>query len=163
MAETSSGPPSHKSIEIEPESPSTPSNQGRKRAILFAAVALVAGLLLGTALTAAGVAEFAIGVRFTREELDDAKSKAEKRGYDLGDKTGYDRGEKAGYNRGDKAGYDRGYDSGYSYGQTTGYSSGKRDGCNSVFNKIGENLIAIRYPWYKSSVYGYYWPRSSIC
>lgn len=155
VAETSSGLAGRESIGIEPESPSTPSNQNRKRALLFASVALVAGSLLGTALTAAGVAEFAIGVRFTQEDLDDATSKAEKRGYDSGDKAGYDRG--------DKAGYDRGYDSGYSFGETTGYSSGKRDGCNGVFDKIGENLIAIRYPWYKSSVYGYYWPRSSIC
>jgi len=110
---------------------------------------------MGTVLTAAGVAEFAIGVRFTQEELDDAKTKAEKRGYDRGDKAGYDRGYDVGSSDG--------YDSGYSYGQTTGYSSGKRDGCNNVFDEIGEYLIAIRYPFNKLSVYGYYWPRSTIC
>ena len=129
------------------ESPLPPTTKKRSRALIFSAAALLIGVLIGTGLTAAGAAEFAIGVRFTQEELDDAKTKAEKRGYD----------------RGDQAGFDRGYDSGYSYGQTSGYSSGKRDGCNSVFDEIGESLIAIRYPWYKSSVYGYYYRRSSVC
>lgn len=135
------------------ESPLPPITKKRSRALIFSAAALLIGVLIGTGLTAAGAAEFAIGVRFTQEELDDAKTKAEKRGYDRGDQAGFDRG--------DQAGFDRGYDSGYSYGQTIGYSSGKSDGCNSVFDEIGESLIAIipgttRY-------YGYYYPRSSVC
>lgn len=146
---------SHKATEAAPEiAPTSPSRSSKKTPFLIG-LALVVGILMGTVLTAAGVAEFAIGVRFTQEELDDAKTKAEKRGYDRGDKAGYDRGYDVGSSDG--------YDSGYSYGQTTGYSSGKRDGCNSVFDKIGENLIAIRYPWYDRDVYGFYWPRSSIC
>ena len=135
------------SLAAKLESPLPPTIKKRSRSLIFSAAALLIGVLIGTGLTAAGAAEFVIGVRFTQEELDDAKTKAEKLGYD----------------RGDQAGFDRGYDDGYSDGQTIGYSSGKRDGCNSVFDKIGENLIAIRYPWYDSSVYGYYYPRSSVC
>jgi len=144
-----------KATEAVSEIASVSPTRSFKKTTLLIGLALIVGVLMGTVLTAAGVAKFAIGVRFTQEELDDAKTKAEKRGYDRGDKAGYDRG----YDTGSSDGYD----SGYSYGQTTGYSSGKRDGCNDVFDEIGEYLIAIRYPFNKLSVYGYYWPRSSIC
>lgn len=133
------------------ESPLPPMTKKRSRALILSAAALLIGVLIGTSLTAAGTAEFAIGVRFTQVEMDDAKGKAEARGYGRGDKVGYDRGIKIGYDRG------------YLNGKSTGYSSGKRDGCNSVFDEIGESLIAIRYPWYDSSVYGYYYRRSSVC
>lgn len=133
------------------ESPLPPMTKKRSRALILSAAALLIGVLIGTSLTAAGTAEFAIGVRFTQVEMDDAKGKAEARGYGRGDKVGYDRGIKIGYDRG------------YLNGESTGYSSGKRDGCNSVFDEIGESLIAIRYPWYKASVYGYRYQRSSVC
>jgi flagellar biosynthesis/type III secretory pathway protein FliH len=125
-----------------------------KRVLIVAGVALI-GLILGTALTAAGLTEFAIGARYTQSELDVEKRDSEKRGYERGDEAGYERG----YSAGQSDGYDTGYDS----GQKAGYSAGLIRGCNNVFDEIGENLIAIRYPWYKISVYGYYWNRSSIC
>ena len=121
-----------------------------KRALIIAAVALV-GLILGTALTAAGLTEFAIGARYTQVELDSEKRDSEKQG------------DEAGYKRGYSTGRSDGYDTGYDSGQKAGYSAGLIRGCNNVFDEIGENLIAIRYPWYKINVYGYYWNRSSIC
>lgn len=127
----------------------------RGRIFLVAALAIVIGIASGTALTATGIAEFAIGVRFTQDELNAATEKAQRRGYNQGDEVGFDRGY--------KAGSAAGYKNGYSMGQSNGYSSGKRDGCNSVFDEIGENLIAIRYPWYTRNVYGYRYSRSSIC
>jgi flagellar biosynthesis/type III secretory pathway protein FliH len=111
----------------------------------------VLSFALGVGLTGLGATEFAIGERFTKEELE----KAKKESYDLGESAGYDAGEEAGY------------DDGLESGRTAGYAEGSRDGfsdgCNKVFDEIGENLIAIRAPWTRLSVYGLYWPRSSIC
>ena len=136
------------------EMTSTSKSSKAKRALAVTAVALV-GLVLGTALTAAGLTEFAIGARYTQSELDVEKRDSEKRGYERGDEAGYERG----YSAGQSDGYDTGYDS----GQKAGYSAGLIRGCNNVFDEIGENLIAIRYPWYKINVYGYYWNRNTLC
>lgn len=137
----------HEAITARSESSTIPAARSRMRMPIFATLVLLVGALMGTGLTAAGVAEFAIGVRYTQQELDDAEATAEKRGFD----------------RGDKAGYDRGYDVGSSDGYSIGYSTGQNDGCNNVFDEVGDYLIAIRYPFNKLSVYGYYWARSSIC
>jgi flagellar biosynthesis/type III secretory pathway protein FliH len=72
-------------------------------------------------------------------------------------------GESAGYDAGEEAGYDDGLESGRTAGYAEGSRDGFSDGCNKVFDEIGENLIAIRAPWTRLSVYGLYWPRSSIC
>ena len=101
------------------------------------------------------MAEFAIGVRYTKPELERAVEEADQRGFKRGDKAGYDRG----YSEGE----DFGYDSGYSAGSNAGYSRGENAGCNSVFDLIGETLIAIRYPWYKLNVYGYRYDRADVC
>jgi hypothetical protein len=114
-------------------------------------VIAILGLVVGTLLSATGSMEFAIGVRYNQQELDTATKKADKKGFDRGDSAGYSRG------------YSVGNSDGYATGQSAGYSSGFDAGCNAVFDKIGENLIAIRYPWYNSSIYGYYWPRRNVC
>jgi hypothetical protein len=116
---------------------------------------LVLGLLAGVALASAGAAEFAIGIRYAQRELDSAEAAADRKGYSRGDKAGYDRGYEAGSTAC--------YLSGYSSGETVGYRNGKDDGCSEVFNEIGDNLIAIRYPFNKLSVFGCYYNRDYFC
>jgi hypothetical protein len=121
-----------------------------KVALAVVAIAIL-GLVVGTLLSATGSMEFVIGVRYNQQELDTATEKADKKGFDRGDSAGYSRG------------YSAGNSDGYAAGQSAGYSSGFDAGCNAVFDKIGENLIAIRSPWRAFNIYGYYWPRGSVC
>jgi len=60
-------------------------------------------------------------------------------------------------------GYEEGNTNGYSNGKEAGYDDGYKKGCNYVFDKIGLDLIAIAYPWYDSSVYGYRWNKYDVC
>jgi len=127
----------------------TPRRKAKSR-LLTVSVGILS-FVLGVGLTGLGATEFAIGDRFTKEEL----QKVSKESYDLGESIGYEAGEEAGY------------DNGLTSGRAAGYAEGRRvgvaAGCNKVFDDIGENLIAIRAPWTRLSVYGLYWPRSLIC
>ena len=64
-----------------------------------------------------------------------------------------------GYQEGNLNGFTSGKESGYSDGLREGY----KKGCNFVFDKIGLDLIAIRSPWYESSVYGFRWNKYEVC
>lgn len=112
-------------------------------------------LALGVGLTATGATEFIIGNRYTESELDNAVRTAVK----VASEDAKEKGYEAGYDAGQSVGYRSGVDDGKSDGFRTGFD----DGCNHVFDEIGENLIAIRAPWYESSVYGGYWPRNDVC
>jgi len=112
-------------------------------------------LALGVGLTATGATEFIIGERFTKSEMDDAVLSAVSDAKEAAEEDGYD----AGYDDGKSSGYTDGLED----GRSSGYSSGYDDGCNHVFDEIGENLIAIRSPFYESNVYGFYWPRNEVC
>lgn len=144
---------------IEADLGAPPPKASRGRIVVLVVSLLILGIAAGVVITSTGAAEFAIGVRYTQKELDSAESAADRKGYSRGDKDGYDRG----YEKGSTDGYV----SGYSSGETVGYRNGKDDGCSEVFDEIGDNLIAIRYPFNKLSVYGYYYNRydflSSFC
>lgn len=117
------------------------------RNVFFVLLVLLTGVSAGAVVTAQGYLEGIFGKRLTENESLGLQKSAEKNGYELGFSDGLSKGKAAGLNE----------------GKTTGIREGFKNGCNSVFDKIGEYLIAIRYPWYDSSIYGYYWGRSSIC
>ena len=117
------------------------------RNVCIVVLILSVGVSVGALITAQGYLEGVVGKRFTENESLKLQKSAEENGYELGFTDGLRKGKAAGLNE----------------GKTTGIREGFKNGCNSVFDKIGEYLIAIRYPWYDSSIYGYYWGRSSIC
>ncbi len=117
------------------------------RNMFFILLIILIGASAGAIITAEGYLEDFVGKRLTENESLELQKSAEKNGYELGFSDGLSKGKTAGLDE----------------GKTAGISEGFKSGCNSVFDKIGEYLIAIRYPWYDSSIYGYYWGRSSIC
>ena len=117
------------------------------RNVCIVVLILSVGVSVGALITARGYLESVVGKRFTENKSLKLQKSAEENGYELGFADGLRKGKAAGLNE----------------GKTTGIREGFKNGCNSVFDKIGEYLIAIRYPWYDSSIYGYYWGRSSIC
>lgn len=135
--------------------PTSDSRRPRIRLGLAFALAILVSLAAGVGIAGANKAEFAIGKRFTESQL--------KRAVVTANEAGREAGQKEGYSEGYDSGKTAGYQDGQSDGQSDGYSSGFDDGCNHVFDKIGENLIAIRSPWFSTNVYGYYWPRADVC
>ena len=117
------------------------------RNVFFVLLVLLIGASAGAVIAAQGHLESVVGKRFTESESLELQKSAEKNGYSLGFSDGLSKGKTAGLNE----------------GKTIGIQEGFKNGCNSVFDKIGEYLIAIRYPWYDSSIYGFYFGRSSIC
>ena len=115
--------------------------------MFFVLLVLLIGASAGAVIAAQGHLESVVGKRFTESESLELQKSAEKNGYSLGFSDGLSKGKTAGLNE----------------GKTIGIQEGFKNGCNSVFDKIGEYLIAIRYPWYDSSIYGFYFGRSSIC
>lgn len=116
---------------------------------------LALGVSAGATMTAQGFLEGIFGERLTKKESEKLQNIANEEGYRTGLAEGFEKGE--------AAGIARGKDVGFGEGKATGLREGFEDGCNSVFDRIGEHLIAIRYPWYDSSIYGFYWGRSAIC
>lgn len=112
---------------------------------------IIAGVAAGTMLTANGVMEPVIGVRYTQRQLEAAEKKR------------YDAGYQSGFDAGDAAGYDRGYDDGSSAGYSSGYGVGLSKGCNDVFDQIAENIIAIYYPYNRFSLGSGYHSRFGTC
>lgn len=125
------------------------------RNVFFVLLVLLIGASAGAVIAAQGYLENFVGKRLTENESLELQKSAEKNGYELGFSDGLSKGKTAGLNEGKTAGLNE--------GKTTGIREGFKNGCNSVFDKIGEYLIAIRYPWYDSSIYGFYYGRSSIC
>ena len=115
--------------------------------MFFVLLVLLIGVSAGAVIAAQGYLESVVGKRLTENESLELQKSAEKNGYRLGFSDGLSKGRTTGLNE----------------GKTTGIQEGFKNGCNSVFDKIGEYLIAIRYPWYDSSIYGFYFGRSSIC
>lgn len=119
-----------------------------KRNVLIALVlTLVVSFILGVRLTSENVLSGVIGNRYTEKRLKNEKAQS----YEFGFSAGSDEG----YSTGFSAGKDEGY--------STGFSAGEIEGCNSVFDKIGNDLIAIRFPWYDTDVYGYRYSQSDFC
>jgi hypothetical protein len=120
---------------------------GTLRNVCVVFLILSIGASAGAVITAQGYLERVVGKRLTENESLELQKSAEKDGYELGLSDGLRKGKAAGLNE----------------GKTTGIREGFKNGCNSVFDKIGESLIAIQYPWYDSSIYGFYWRRDQVC
>lgn len=121
-----------------------------RNAIVFLLILLV-GASAGAVITAQGLLENLVGKRLTESEAEQLQSSSMKAGYEKG------------FVEGERVGLSEGKSKGLQEGESKGLQEGFENGCNSVFDKIGESLIAIRYPWYDSSIYGFYWGRASVC
>jgi hypothetical protein len=104
----------------------------RFKRILIPASLVIAGVAIGTIFSSVGLTEFITGQRFSYQELKDATEEARQSGYEDGKADGF----------------------------SQGFTSGQDSGECSIFDEIGDNLIAIRWPFYKLNVYGNYYTRS---
>ena len=119
--------------EYSPESREADSRGRVTPLIMLAGVALtLVGVVTGILLTASGATTFAIGPRFTEEELDAATQVSRQSGFENGKTTGYNSGFSDGKTEGYGLGFDegkvRGYEDGYDAGQGGGYRTGYDDG-----------------------------------